>query len=59
VNPVSQEMVKQIQQWITRPTGSTSIGPGDALFGGFVQLFATPVATSDKTLSFRTQDFTP
>jgi hypothetical protein len=59
VNPVSQEMVEQIRRWIARPTGSTGIGPSDALFGGFVQLFVRQIATSDKTLTFRTQDVVP
>jgi len=59
VNPVSAQMVEQMQRWITRPTGSTGIGPGDALFGGFVQLFVRQIATSDKTITFRTQSVVP
>jgi hypothetical protein len=59
VNPVSPEMIEQMRRWMTRPTGSTSIGPGDALFGGFVQLFAKQIATSDRTMSFRTQGVVP
>ncbi len=59
VNPVSQEMVEQMRRWIARPTGSTGIGPGDALFGGFVQLFVRQIATSDKTITFRTQSIVP
>jgi len=59
VNPVSPEMVEQMRRWMSRPTGSTGIGAGDALFGGFVQLFVRQIATSDRTLTFRTQDLTP
>jgi len=59
VNPVSTEMVDQMRHWLSRPTGSTGIGPTDALFGTFVQLFARQIATSDKTLTFRTEDVTP
>jgi len=55
VNPVSPEMVEQMRRWISRPAGSTGIGPSDALFGTFVQLFVRQIATSDKTLTFRTQ----
>jgi hypothetical protein len=55
VNPVSQEIVDQMRRWMSRPTGSTSIGPSDALFGSFVQLFVRQIATSDRTLTFRTQ----
>jgi hypothetical protein len=59
VNPVSTEMVEQMRHWLSRPTGSTGIGPTDALFGSFVQLFARQIATSDKTLTFRTDDVEP
>ncbi|HEY1693277.1 MAG TPA: hypothetical protein VGG39_14010 [Polyangiaceae bacterium] len=59
VNPVSPQMVDQMKQWLSRPTGSTAIGPADALFGNFVQLFVRQVATSDKTLTFRTQSVIP
>ena len=55
VNPVSEGMVEQMRRWMSRPTGSTTIGPADALYGNFVQLFARQIATSDKTLTFRTQ----
>jgi hypothetical protein len=59
VNPVSPEMIDQMRRWLSRPTGSTAIGPADALFGNFVQLFARQIATSDKTLTFRTQSVVP
>jgi hypothetical protein len=55
VNHVSPEIVDQMRRWMSRPTGSTGIGPSDALFGSFVQLFVRQIATSDKTLTFRTQ----
>lgn len=53
VNPVSPQMLEQMRRWMSRPTGSTGIGPGDALFGSFVQLFVRQLATSDETLTFR------
>jgi hypothetical protein len=59
VNPVSAEVVEQMRRWMSRPTGSTEIGPADALFGNFVQLFVRQIATSDKTLTFRTQSLIP
>jgi hypothetical protein len=59
VNPVSPQMLAQMRQWVARPTGSTGIGPGDALFGSFVGLFVRQIGTSDKTLTFRTKTFTP
>ena len=55
VNPVSPQMVEQMRHWMSRPTGATGIAPTDSLFGTFVQLFAHQIATSDKTLTFRTQ----
>jgi hypothetical protein len=55
VNPVSPEIVDQMRRWMSRPTGSTGIGPSDALFGSFVELFVRQIATSDRTLTFRTQ----
>jgi hypothetical protein len=55
VNPVSSEILEQMRSWMSRPTGSTGIGPSDALFGSFVQLFVRQIATSDRTLTFRTQ----
>jgi hypothetical protein len=59
VNPVSPQMLAQMRQWVSRPTGSTGIGPGDALFGSFVGLFVRQIGASDKTINFRTQSFTP
>jgi hypothetical protein len=59
VNPISETMLKQIRQWVSRPTGSTGISPGDALFGSFVGLFVRELGTSDRTLVFRTQTFVP
>jgi len=59
VNPVSPQMLEQMRRWVSRPTGSTGIGPSDALFGSFVGLFVRTIGTSDKTLRFRTQTITP
>jgi hypothetical protein len=59
VNPVSAEMLDRIKKWVTRPSGSTAIGPGDSLFGSFVGLFVAKVGDADRKLSFRTQAFLP
>jgi hypothetical protein len=59
VNPVSPEMLDQMRRWMSRPTGSTGIGPGDALFGTFAQVFVRQIATTDRTLTFRTQSVVP
>jgi hypothetical protein len=59
VNPVSGEMLAQLQKWVQRPMGSTALAPGNALFGAFVGLFVKSIGTSDRTLQFRTQSFAP
>jgi hypothetical protein len=59
VNPVSPQMLAQMRQWVSRPAGSTGIGPGDALFGSFVGLFVRQIGTADRTLRFRTQAVAP
>jgi hypothetical protein len=59
VNPVSPQMLAQLRQWVSRPAGSTGIGPGDALFGSFVGLFVRQLGNADRTLRFRTQSLTP
>jgi hypothetical protein len=59
VNPISQEALDRIKRWVTRPTGSTAIGPGDSLFGSFVGLFVARIGDADRKLSFRTQAFAP
>jgi hypothetical protein len=59
VNPVSAEMLERIKRWVTRPSASSAIGPGDSLFGSFVGLFVTRVGDADKKISFRTPTFTP
>ena len=59
VNPISPQTLEQMRRWVSRPSGSTGIGPGDALFGSFVGLFVRQIGNSDKTLRFRTQAFTP
>jgi hypothetical protein len=59
VNPVNAQMVDQMRKWVTRPAGSTGIGPGDALFGSFVGLFVRNIGQAERTLRFRTQAFIP
>lgn len=59
VNPVSQEMLERIKKWVSRPSGATTLGAGDALFSSFVGLFVTRIGSADRVLKFRTQAFTP
>jgi hypothetical protein len=55
VNPISDDMLKQLKQWVSRPTGATALTAGDALFGSFVGLFVRQIGTGDRTLVFRTR----
>lgn len=57
VNPISKEILERIKKWVSRPTGATSIGAGDALFGSFVGLFAARIGAADRDFKFRTQVF--
>jgi hypothetical protein len=57
VNPVSPDMLERIKRWVSRPTGTSSTAPGDALFGSFVGLFVARIGVADRQLAFRTQAF--
>lgn len=59
VDPISPQMLAQIRQWISRPTGSTGASAGNAIFGSTVNLFFRQIGTAARTLSFRTQTFIP
>ena len=52
-------MLDRIKRWVTRPNGSSAIGPGDSLFGSFVGLFVARIGDADKKIAFRTQTFLP
>jgi hypothetical protein len=59
INPVSPEMLERIKRWVSRPSGTSTTAPGDALFGSFVGLFVARIGTADRQLTFRTPPFTP
>ena len=59
VNPVSEDTMKKIQQWVTRPSPNSSIGPSDALFASFVGVFMKNIPTADLVIEFRTAAFPP
>jgi hypothetical protein len=58
VNPVSPDMLERIKRWVSRPSGTSTAAPGDALFGSFVGLFVARIGTADRQVAFRTQSFT-
>jgi hypothetical protein len=57
INPKSDEQLERIRQWVIRPAGATTIGPGDALFGSFVGLFVARIGKADRVFAFKTQAF--
>jgi hypothetical protein len=57
VNPVSPDMLERIKRWVSRPSGTSTSAPGDALFGSFVGLFVARIGVADRQLAFRTQAF--
>ncbi len=59
VNPVSPDMLERIKKWVSRPSGTSTAAPGDALFGSFVGLFVARIGTADRQIAFRTQSFLP
>lgn len=60
VNPVSEALQKQIEQWVTRPSGvSGGISAGDALFATFVSVFMKKQVGADNVVEFRTPVFPP
>jgi hypothetical protein len=61
VNPVDPDLQKKIQQWVTRPSGTTgSISPGDALFATFANVFiGKKIQPAEHVLEFNTQAFPP
>ena len=57
VNPVSPDMLERIKRWVSRPSGTSTSAPGDALFGSFVGLFVARIGVADRQIMFRTQAF--
>jgi hypothetical protein len=57
VNPISKEIHERIKAWVSRPSGQTNVGAGDALFGSFVGLFVARIGNADREIRFRTQVF--
>jgi hypothetical protein len=57
VNPVSPDMLERIKRWVSRPSGTSTSAPGDALFGSFVGLFVARIGVADRQIAFRTQAF--
>jgi hypothetical protein len=59
VNPVSPELLQKIKRWVSRPTGTGTAAPGDALFSTFTGLFLQRIGEAERELEFSTKPTVP
>lgn len=59
VNPVSPEVLQKIKRWVSRPTGTGTAAPGDALFSTFTGLFLQRIGDAERELKFTTKTVVP
>ena len=59
VNPISPDILRKIQRWVSRPTGTGTAAPGDALFSTFTGLFLQRVGAAERVLEFATKTVVP
>lgn len=59
INPLDEELMNKLRQWVTRPSRSTTAAPGSALFSTFTGLFMQRLGDAEKTQTFRTPPSTP
>ncbi len=59
VNPVSEDVLQKIKRWVSRPTGTSTAAPGDALFSTFTGLFLQRVGEAERILVFVTKVIHP
>ena len=59
VNPVSAEVLNKIKRWVSRPTGTATASPGDALFSTFTGLFLQRIGDAERELKFATKTVVP
>ena len=59
VNPVSDEVLQKIKRWVSRPTGTSTAAPGDALFSTFTGLFLQRIGEAERVLIFSTKPTVP
>jgi hypothetical protein len=59
VNPVSPEVLQKIKRWVSRPTGTGTAAPGDALFSTFTGLFMQRIGDAERELQFTTRPVVP
>lgn len=59
VNPIGDELMQKIKRWVSRPTGSNTSAPGDALFGTFTGFFMQHVGEAERIFVFGTRPVVP
>ena len=59
VNPVSEELMSQLQRWVSRPSPTTTASPGSALFSTFTGLFMQRIGDAERTVTFSSYRSTP
>jgi hypothetical protein len=55
INPISAEVLQKIKRWVSRPTGTGTAAPGDALFSTFTGLFLQRIGQAERELKFSTK----
>lgn len=59
INPLDEELMNRLRQWVTRPSRSTTAAPGSALFSTFTGLFMQRLGDAEKTVQFVSPVITP
>lgn len=52
INPLDEELMNRLRQWVTRPSRNTTAAPGSALFSTFTGLFMQRLGDAEKTVQF-------
>ena len=54
VNPIGADVLAKIQRWVSRPSGTSTAAPGDALFSTFTGLFLQRIGQAERQVEFQT-----
>jgi hypothetical protein len=59
INPISAEVLQKIKRWVSRPSGTSTAAPGDAVFSTFTGLFLQRIGEAERELKFETKHIVP
>ena len=59
VNPIGDDLMQKIKRWVSRPTGTNTSAPGDALFGTFTGFFMQHIGEAERIAVFETAPTVP